>query len=235
MATAVQQSRLQTDLNRLAVAHSKPRCLHIRFSGRRCGSPAMRSRPYCFFHAKQREPQPSRLHLAGLEDASAIQFNLARVMNDLQCGRLTRKDAYLYLLALQIASSNVKQVEKELEREEPVTESESELLAAEGFADTPEARDAAAQEHGELTGDEKLRHEEGEAHDARIIKQVLDSSEQVTGEAENDYVMRLKRSTKWMHDQQSEHIEDDSGQTEAALNAKVFGEQDTEDLSDQEE
>lgn len=214
--------RLSTDMARLQLADAAPRCLHIRFSGRRCGSAAMKKRPYCYFHAKQREPQKLRLHLGGLEDASAIQFNIARVLNDLQCGRLTKKDAYLYLLGLQIASSNHKHVEKELEaKDEPVTQSQSELLAAEGW--TEEAELARKDEAGEPVGEEKVRHDEGEAHDARIIQQIIDSPVRVEGEEEEDYKMRLRRSTKWMHDQQSSSSDETSSDAESALNAKIFG------------
>lgn len=192
--------RLATDLARLATAHSKPRCLHLRFSGRRCGSPALRGRPYCYFHAKQREPQPLRLYLSQLDDPTAIQFNIARVMNAYQAGRMSRKDAYLYVAALQVASGNLRNVEKELALDEPVTQSDLELLAAEGFGASPEAADAQAKERGELVGDEKECHEDGEANDSGEICKLVGSSVPLSPTQEDELIMRKKRSTRWRDD-----------------------------------
>ena len=32
-----------------------PECRHIKTSGGKCGSPALRGQPYCYFHSRLRE------------------------------------------------------------------------------------------------------------------------------------------------------------------------------------
>jgi len=88
-------------------------CRHIKTSGGKCGSPALRGQPYCYFHSRLKERaanQPSFLPdaLANLEDRSAIQHALTQVAMALADHRLDTKRAGVLLYALQIASGNAK-------------------------------------------------------------------------------------------------------------------------------
>ncbi len=64
---------------------SVPQCRHTKIDGIRCGSPAMRSHSFCYYHTRLRanmKPRSSAearelpIQLPPLEDAHAIQFAL---------------------------------------------------------------------------------------------------------------------------------------------------------------
>jgi hypothetical protein len=95
-------------------------CRHIMHNGARCHSPALRDTDYCYFHTtlhnrasqlrtfraktpKQAEP----LDLPILEDRSAIQVALTRIVERLCSSDLESRRAGLLLYALQIAAQNV--------------------------------------------------------------------------------------------------------------------------------
>ena len=62
-----------------------PECHHIKTSGGKCGSPALRGELYCYFHSRPRQrtsQRPRRLlrkELANLEDRGAIQRAITEV------------------------------------------------------------------------------------------------------------------------------------------------------------
>jgi hypothetical protein len=99
-----------------------PECHHIKTSGGKCGSPALRGELYCYFHSrppirasKTRSSQPPNgiaayLHkeLANLEDRGAIQRATTGVAKAVAENRIDIKRAGLILYALQIASGNAK-------------------------------------------------------------------------------------------------------------------------------
>jgi hypothetical protein len=95
-----------------------PECRHIKTSGGKCGSPALRGQPYCYFHSRQRvratQQQPSALSLAftSFEDRGAIQHAICEVGVALAEQRIDRKHAGILLYALQIASGNAKNSEQ---------------------------------------------------------------------------------------------------------------------------
>ena len=41
---------------RMRAAQRAPRCQHVKADGRRCGSPALNDRPYCYAHAQMLRP-----------------------------------------------------------------------------------------------------------------------------------------------------------------------------------
>jgi len=100
-------------------------CRHIKTNGEFCGSPALRGRPYCYFHLtyigrrlraeRQARAQTSpedavlALHLPPFEDADSIQLSLMQVVDAILHNHIDRKRAGLVLYALQIASSNLGQ------------------------------------------------------------------------------------------------------------------------------
>ena len=91
-----------------------PECRHIKTSGGKCGSPALRGKPYCYFHSrlKQSVVRTSRpffaLQLPPLEDRGAIQLAIGEVVTALAAENIDAKRAGMLLYGLQIASNNAK-------------------------------------------------------------------------------------------------------------------------------
>jgi hypothetical protein len=106
------------------------RCRHIKVNGTQCGSPALRSKIFCFYHQKDRPcPLPcysdieyatGEITLPFFEDAHSIQAVIRQVVQMVLQKRLEQKTASLLLYALQIASSNLKRVELEKPQPEQV-------------------------------------------------------------------------------------------------------------------
>ncbi len=101
---------------KLIIPKEVPRCRHIKTDGVRCGSPALRDKPFCFFHdrMRRRQLQPRRrkpdLEFPVLEDASAVQVALMQVIQAIADRKLDSKTAGLLLYALQTASYNLKRI-----------------------------------------------------------------------------------------------------------------------------
>jgi hypothetical protein len=89
-------------------------CEHIRISGQRCGSPALRDHKYCYFH--DYSFNPANRYKGGIpmiEDATSIQVGLLRVIRNLEEEPSSSKNYGLMLYALQTASANLKRVREE--------------------------------------------------------------------------------------------------------------------------
>jgi hypothetical protein len=107
-----------------------PRCRHIKVSGTQCGSPAVRSKSFCFYHQQHRpilvecysdgEYSTGEILLPVFEDAHSVQSVIRQVMQMVLQKRIERKSASLLLYALQIASSNLKRMELEKPQPEQV-------------------------------------------------------------------------------------------------------------------
>jgi len=89
-------------------------CRHIMPSGAKCDAPALRGKPFCYFHARLHRfagaptsNPDGNLKLPVLEDRCAIQHALAQVLDGLCSSRLDPRRAGLALYAIQIASQNV--------------------------------------------------------------------------------------------------------------------------------
>jgi hypothetical protein len=108
----VQQTMLEALADhgeRTMAADGAPRCIHVKANGVRCGSPALRDRERCYFHHRQDCPPIMHgLHL--MEDANGVQCALMQIADMIVQKTLEHKTAKLLLYALQIASSNVKNV-----------------------------------------------------------------------------------------------------------------------------
>jgi len=106
------------------------RCRHIKVNGTQCGSPALRSKNFCFYHQKDRPcPLPcysdieyatGEITLPFFEDAHSVQAVIRQVVQMVLQKRLERKTASLLLYALQIASSNLKRMDLEKPQPEQV-------------------------------------------------------------------------------------------------------------------
>jgi hypothetical protein len=91
-------------------------CRHIKASGNKCESPALKDKAYCYYHHRayarsHRAVDPhgaSRLEIPLLEDRSAVQMALSEVVEALAGHRIDLKRAGLMIYALQVASSNAK-------------------------------------------------------------------------------------------------------------------------------
>src|ERR1700682_5584901 len=107
-----------------------PRCRHIKVSGTQCGSPAVRSKSFCFYHQQHRpivaecysdgEYSTGEILLPVFEDAHSVQSVIRQVVQMVLQKRIERKTASLLLYALQIASSNLKRMELEKPQPEQV-------------------------------------------------------------------------------------------------------------------
>jgi hypothetical protein len=102
-------------------------CTHIKVNGIRCGSPALRSEVFCYFHQRMirgvRTPPKSRLHpIALIENAASIQVSLMEVINALVRNTIDLRRAQLILRALQIAARNSRYAHLDLPEREMVRE-----------------------------------------------------------------------------------------------------------------
>ena len=93
--------------------HSNVRtCTHIKVSGVRCGSPALRGEQFCYFHQRlirgvAMPPRPRLNPIAMIEDEESIQVALMEVINNLMCGTIELKRAELIIRALHVAAKNI--------------------------------------------------------------------------------------------------------------------------------
>jgi hypothetical protein len=86
-------------------------CTHVKVTGIRCGSPALRGEQFCYFHQRMfrgvQVPPQARLHpVALVEDEEAIQASLMEVINALARNTIDLRRAELILKALFIAVKN---------------------------------------------------------------------------------------------------------------------------------
>jgi hypothetical protein len=98
-----------------AIMSQNGTCTHIKVTGVRCGSPALKGEQFCHFHQNAirsvRRPKQSRLHpIALIEDEESIQYALMEVINALMKNTIDLKRATLILRALHIAVKNASRV-----------------------------------------------------------------------------------------------------------------------------
>jgi hypothetical protein len=110
-------------------------CTHIKVTGVRCGSPALRGEQFCYFHQRMlrsvKVPDSRVHHAALLEDEEAIQVSLMEVVNGLIRGTIELKRGELILRALNTAVRNIRRVKfgiyaDEMVREIPADPAEAE-------------------------------------------------------------------------------------------------------------
>ncbi|MCU1312158.1 MAG: hypothetical protein JWO20_3283 [Candidatus Angelobacter sp.] len=110
----------------MPVEYKVPQCQHVRTNGVRCGSPALKTKPMCFYHNRMALPlQVSTIPY--FEDGDAIQHAIWKVVQGLLGRHIEPKDAGRILYALQIASANLKQTRNQpnwrhVERVDPVAD-----------------------------------------------------------------------------------------------------------------
>ena len=85
-------------------------CRHIKDDGQRCHSPAMKSKPYCYFHTKlKRMDSQPMIHIPMLEDSTSVLLGIGQVMRMLALDTMEIKRAGIMLYGLQIATCVIKQ------------------------------------------------------------------------------------------------------------------------------
>ena len=171
-----------------------PECRHIKTSGGKCGSPALRGKPYCYFHSrlKQRAARPTCVSLelelpTALEDRGAIQLAISEVINALAGHRIDTKRAGVLLYALQIASSNAKHQDEIVcadSVEETVVTDQGEEMALEGAKAGPPEEESLA---SLLIRDFKRRTEQNQDFSPDRDRQ-LDENKEDDPEGEGDGV-----------------------------------------------
>ncbi|HKV78992.1 MAG TPA: hypothetical protein VJP02_12655, partial [Candidatus Sulfotelmatobacter sp.] len=102
-------------------------CTHIKVTGVRCNSPALRGEQFCYFHQNAhrgvRRPPQSRLHpIAMIEDEESIQYALMEVINALMRNTIDIKRASLIIRALHIAVKNASRVKFSIHAKDTVTQ-----------------------------------------------------------------------------------------------------------------
>jgi hypothetical protein len=102
-------------------------CTHIKVTGVRCNSPALRGEQFCYFHQNAhrgvRRPKQSRLHpIALIEDEESIQYALMEVINALMRNTIDVKRATLIIRALHIAVKNAARVKFGIHAKDAVTQ-----------------------------------------------------------------------------------------------------------------
>ena len=89
-------------------------CRHILTSGSRCGSPALRGEPFCYYHHTTRRPAPRHrgvhpahavFELPAIDDRAGVQFALAQILARVATNQLDHKRSGRLLTACFIACS----------------------------------------------------------------------------------------------------------------------------------
>jgi hypothetical protein len=90
-------------------------CRHLMPTGRRCGSPAVRDKAFCFYHGLDRRhprtrptrPRPApAIVLPALDNRASIQESISILLAALGDNRLDPRKAGKMLYGLQLASTN---------------------------------------------------------------------------------------------------------------------------------
>ena len=116
---------------RLVQANQAPRCGYVKSHGGPCRGAAVRGREMCRFHNIAHNTAAYDYQVPLLEDAASIQFGFMQVIRALQDKVYDTKTCGLMLYALQLASSNLRRMNEESERE-------AEVEAAEQAANVPQ-------------------------------------------------------------------------------------------------
>jgi hypothetical protein len=127
-------------------SYEAARCHHVKTSGTQCGSPALRNKPFCYYHQQYRPIKVEcyydgpyalgQIFLPEFEDAHSVQMVIRQVVQMLMQKRLESKTASLVLYAMQIASSNLKRISLEQPSpEDAVVDPETDDEKTEAVAD----------------------------------------------------------------------------------------------------
>jgi hypothetical protein len=96
-----------------------PQCHYIKTDGRRCGSPALRQKRFCYFHYEVNRPTVL-LGIPPLEDGDSIQLALTDLARAVAEDRFDQKRANSIAYILQIAAFNLKRVHLGIHKDDMV-------------------------------------------------------------------------------------------------------------------
>jgi len=162
-------------------------CRHIMPSGLRCKSPALKDKPFCYYHvrlhgARSVKGRPRKtLTLPSLEDAQGIQIALMQVLAALGTPALDNKRAGLYLYGLQIATQLAARVSppapRDVVRSVSTDEESGEALAPETVQCEPGAECEACAAADECVRPDRVAYVQARHLAAQALKDVRDSEQ----------------------------------------------------------
>jgi hypothetical protein len=129
------------------------RCTHIKVTGHRCGSPALKGEYFCYFHTRivkgyaAARPDQRLMPAALIEDGESLQVALMELIDQLYKGMIDPKHASLILRALHIGVKNIRNIRFDCLHEDMVT-------------DTPDYHEQYRNEHPEKYPPEKEESKE---------------------------------------------------------------------------
>ena len=91
-------------LRRLKRANRARRCKHVKFNGESCGSPALRGKQYCHFHAETHAPT---LELPLIEDEHSLRVAFARLAHQVAANKIAPPQAKVLLQILESAGRSL--------------------------------------------------------------------------------------------------------------------------------
>ena len=102
-------------------------CRHIFTDGHRCGSPALRRQPFCYYHRLARpsvsnEGRPTIFQMPPIGDRPAIHNAIFEVLTRAAGGDLEYRHASILFYGLQLASNNLTRMESAQPTTEPLVE-----------------------------------------------------------------------------------------------------------------
>jgi hypothetical protein len=103
------------------------RCTHIKVTGHRCGSPALKQEYFCYFHTRMIKGVQTRVDsqitpIALIENPEAIQAAIMHMIDAVLKGTIDNKRANIVLKALHIAVRNSRNVYFHIRQDDMVRE-----------------------------------------------------------------------------------------------------------------
>jgi len=94
-------------------------CRHILPSGCKCKAPALKGKPFCYFHTTSRRPsskltaETGKLLLPSVEDAGGVTMAIDQILRHYGKGNIEDHQAHVFFRGLQIAASLVRKAPSE--------------------------------------------------------------------------------------------------------------------------
>jgi hypothetical protein len=111
IATTQHSQKLRVNPKTVPGGAMIPICRHIKTSGERCKSPAMRDHSFCYFHARvhsrTRSADRVEISFSVPEDFAAIQESIAKVFDGIVSGRISPQQSSQILRGLHLAMQTI--------------------------------------------------------------------------------------------------------------------------------
>lgn len=145
-----------------------PECRHIYPSGARCHAPALRGKPLCYYHSRNRtlvdhnRYRQRSVALPPLEDRAGIQIAINEVVAAITAQKISDRTAGRLLYAIQLASQNLTRAKEEQLAARDAVEMYEDIFEEPTATDVPEAERAS----------ESSRPSQEAAPSARAVKPI---------------------------------------------------------------